>query len=87
MLEAVKFPACISDLNTGLTNVDRDALSHFLWFFSETFKFQIQNEGKDVYQDASSEDFQIWLILVAEKPFLYRETPKNEKNLAVENHG
>jgi hypothetical protein len=30
MLEAVKFPAGISDLNTGLTDVDRNALSHFL---------------------------------------------------------
>ena len=29
MLEAVEFPAGISDLNTGLTNVDRNALSHF----------------------------------------------------------
>lgn len=30
MLEAVKFPAGIANLDTGLTNVDRDALSHFL---------------------------------------------------------
>lgn len=29
MFEAVKFPASVSDLNTGLTDVDRDALSHF----------------------------------------------------------
>ena len=29
MLEAVKFPARIADLDTGLTDVDRDALSHF----------------------------------------------------------
>ena len=29
MLEAVKFPASIADLNTGLTDVDRNALSHF----------------------------------------------------------
>lgn len=28
MLEAVKLPARISDLNTGLTDVNRDALSH-----------------------------------------------------------
>jgi hypothetical protein len=30
MLEAVEFPARIADLNTGLTDVDRNALSHFL---------------------------------------------------------
>lgn len=30
MLETVKLPAGISDLDTGLTNVDWDALSHFL---------------------------------------------------------
>lgn len=29
MLETVKLPAGISDLDTGLANVDRDALSHF----------------------------------------------------------
>ena len=28
MLEAVKFPASIADLNTGLADVDRNALSH-----------------------------------------------------------
>ena len=28
MLQAVKFPAGIADLNPGLTNVDGDALSH-----------------------------------------------------------
>lgn len=29
MLEAVEFPAGVSDLNTGLTDVNRNALSHF----------------------------------------------------------
>lgn len=29
VLEAVELPAGISDLDTGLTDVDRDALSHF----------------------------------------------------------
>ena len=29
MLEAIKFPARIADLDTGLADVDRDALSHF----------------------------------------------------------
>lgn len=29
MFEAVEFPTGISDLNTGLTNVDRNALSSF----------------------------------------------------------
>lgn len=29
MLETVKLPAGIADLDTGLTDVDRDALSHF----------------------------------------------------------
>jgi hypothetical protein len=28
VFEAVQLPACISDLDTGLTDVDRDALSH-----------------------------------------------------------
>lgn len=28
MLQAVKFPAGIADLNTGLTNVNGNALSH-----------------------------------------------------------
>lgn len=30
MLEAVKLPTRVSDLDSGLTNVDRDTLSHFL---------------------------------------------------------
>jgi hypothetical protein len=30
VFEAVKLPASIADLNTGLTNVNRNALSHFL---------------------------------------------------------
>lgn len=29
VLEAVKFPARIADLDTGLTDVDRNALPHF----------------------------------------------------------
>ena len=29
MLEVVKFPGSIADVNTGLTDVDRNALSHF----------------------------------------------------------
>ena len=29
MLEAVELPASVSDLDTGLTDVDRDTLSHF----------------------------------------------------------
>lgn len=32
VLEAVKLPACIADLNTGLANVNRDALSHLLGY-------------------------------------------------------
>jgi hypothetical protein len=32
VLEAVQLPACISDLDTGLTDVDRDALSHGRYF-------------------------------------------------------
>jgi hypothetical protein len=28
VLEAVQLPTCISDLDTGLADVDRDALSH-----------------------------------------------------------
>lgn len=32
MFKAVKLPAGISDLNTSLTDVDGDALSHFRWF-------------------------------------------------------
>lgn len=30
MLKAIKLPTSISNLNAGLTNVDRNALSHFL---------------------------------------------------------
>ncbi|MDF5361655.1 hypothetical protein P3687_25370, partial [Vibrio parahaemolyticus] len=29
VFKAIEFPAGVSDLDTGLTNVDRDALSHF----------------------------------------------------------
>lgn len=32
MFEAVKFPASVSDLNTGLTDVNRDALPHGRWW-------------------------------------------------------
>jgi len=35
VLQAVEFPAGISDLNTSLTNVDRNALSHFRWLRDE----------------------------------------------------
>lgn len=31
VLEAVEFPTGIADLNPGLTDVDRDALPHFLF--------------------------------------------------------
>lgn len=32
MLEAVKLPASVADLDTGLTDVDRNALPHFRKF-------------------------------------------------------
>ena len=38
MLKTVKLPASISDLNTGLTNVDRNALSHFRFEGNSTTK-------------------------------------------------
>ena len=31
MLEAVKLPARVSDLDTGLADVDRDAFPHGVW--------------------------------------------------------
>lgn len=34
MLKTVEFPAIVTDLNPGLTNVDRNALSHFRDFAS-----------------------------------------------------
>lgn len=40
MFEAVEFPTGISDLNTGLTNVDRNALSHFRRFGNEQNDFR-----------------------------------------------
>jgi hypothetical protein len=59
MLEAVKFPAGISDLDTGLTNVNRDALPHFQ--ISKNPKKDLEREMKTedkvgVYEDASSKD-------------------------------
>lgn len=48
VLEAVKFPAGIPDLNTGLTNVNGDALSHFRWRWREGRKAnskQMQEDG------------------------------------------
>jgi hypothetical protein len=32
MLQAVELPTGIADLNSGLSNVDRNALSHFRFF-------------------------------------------------------
>ena len=43
MLEAVKFPAGIANLNTGLADVDRDALSHF----SLRKGRELRREGKE----------------------------------------
>jgi hypothetical protein len=39
MLEAEKFPACISDLHTRLANVDADTFTH---------RFRGQKEGRTV---------------------------------------
>lgn len=36
MLETVKLPAGIADLNTSLTNVNRNALSHFRRLISQS---------------------------------------------------
>lgn len=44
MLKAVKLPARISDLNTSLTDVDRDALSHFR---STKQRKQIKDEDEE----------------------------------------
>ena len=51
MLEAVKFPARIANLNTGLTNVNGNALSHFCCRWrGENSKQMRRMIG--VYQDA-----------------------------------
>lgn len=61
MLEAVKFPAGIADLNTSLTNVDWDALPHFRRKVTENLKGMCRNKERNhrlsllnegVYQDA-----------------------------------
>jgi hypothetical protein len=46
VLEAVKFPARIADLDTGLTDVDRNALPHF-WL-------EISNEGIERMEEGES---------------------------------
>lgn len=59
MLKAVKLPAGIADLNTSLTNVDWDALSHFLRKVKKKLNDDdLAREGRaetkieGVYQDA-----------------------------------
>ena len=42
MLEAVKLPTRVSDLDTSLTDVDRDALPHFR--FAEDLRFAGEEE-------------------------------------------
>jgi hypothetical protein len=57
MFKTVKLPASISDLDTGLTNVDRNALSHFR-FAEERKDLETRFAGKKtkkkkgVYEDA-----------------------------------
>jgi len=41
MLETIEFPASITDLDTGLTNVDRNTLTH-----DEYFKFFSQQSNR-----------------------------------------
>ena len=43
MLEAVKLPTRVSDLDTSLTDVDRDALPHF--------RLEIRREDDDEEED------------------------------------
>lgn len=54
VLEAVKFPARIADLNASLADVDRDALSHFRWKKLKGIDEKLERmREKCVYQDAS----------------------------------
>ena len=50
MFKAVEFPAGITHLDTGLTDVDWDALSHF-WVILIASKTKVQGFAKDVYKD------------------------------------
>ena len=50
MLKAVKLPTGVSDLDTGLTDVDRDALPHFR--FAEDLRFAEKKKWEGVYEDA-----------------------------------
>ena len=50
MFKAVEFPAGITHLDTGLTDVDWDALSHF-WLILIASKTKVQGFAKDVYKD------------------------------------
>ena len=51
MLEAVKFPAGISDLNTGLADVDRDALSHFRCLKRKRQRKKMKRGRRSKYKD------------------------------------
>lgn len=53
MLEAVQLPAGISDLDTGLTDVDRNALPHF-GFWNKIWRELDRNlKNQGVYEDVS----------------------------------
>ena len=70
MLKAVKLPASISDLNTGLTNVDRNALSHFRFEgISTTKKLKKKlTEALTVRRRRLSRRLLIWV----KKPFRFK---------------
>jgi len=46
MLQAVQFPTSIANLTTGLANVDRDALTHFVYLSSDDRDFEVLLGGK-----------------------------------------
>ena len=59
MFEAVELPAGISDLDTGLTDVDRNALSHFLGKIEEGRETL---EGRKERKDLNDEFFKRRLL-------------------------
>lgn len=66
MFEAIKFPASIADLNTGLTNVNGYAFPHLslflmICFFAESMRKPFMK---------TSDDLQNWNALLCSAPLL-----------------
>lgn len=73
MFEAVEFPACIADLDTGLANVNRNALSHLRTFQMREEYWKTLGLGEEeeywsgVYQDAfecEASDLVLWVFIL-----------------------